>query len=67
MQAYPQGFTLYPGKIGLYLAGTVTNEKENQGPAAGLRFRITLVNQHNAKDSITGGGTNPPPHMDVSL
>jgi hypothetical protein len=60
MQAYPFGFASNPDKVGLFLAGQVSNEKENKENVSSLRFRITLVNQHNAKDSIAGGGCAVP-------
>ena len=56
VQVYPGGFSKYPDKIGIFLAGI--QGKENQNPLQ-QKFRITIVNQHNHKDSVTAEFKQP--------
>lgn len=51
---YPGGFAKYPDRIGIFLAGNQAKEKENQTHFQ-HKFRITIVNQHSHKESITAG------------
>lgn len=55
VQVYPIGFQRYPDKIGIFLAGRQAGDKENCATLSHLRFRLTLINQHNPKASIAAG------------
>ena len=49
IQLYPSGFQRTPDKIGVFIAG--------HGEYQRHRFRITIVNQHDPKHSVSKGGS----------
>ena len=52
---YPIGFPKYPSKVGIFLAGRQEDNQENQNTLSHLKFRVTLINQHNPRESIAAG------------
>ena len=48
IQLYPHGFPSTPDKMGVFIAG-FGNQLH--------RFRITIINQHNPKHSVSKGGS----------
>lgn len=55
---YPIGFPRHPNKIGIFLAGKQAADQENQSELSHLRFRLTLINQHNPEKSIAAGNSS---------